>query len=112
MKKLGRSRPTYVFPELCQSVLTRASFSKSNLWGIIVSTLSFCVIQPNSLREASDMVTQMNSPSLLDALPMIIFGVPPKSWWILGANRYWTMEVPGAIVPMAAMVLALILPII
>ena len=54
------------------------------------------------------MATLLSSPSLFDAFLMIIFGVPPKSWWILDAKRYWTMEVPGAIVPMAAMVLALI----
>ena len=35
---------------------------------------------------------QLNPPSLLEAFPTINFSSPPKSWWILGAHRYCTME--------------------
>jgi len=56
------------------------------------------------------MYTHLNSLSLLDAFPTISSGSPPNSWWILGAYRYWTMEEPGATVPMAAIVLAVVPP--
>ena len=56
------------------------------------------------------MVMQLNSPSMFDAFPTIDFGVPPRLWWILGAKMYWTMDVPGARVTMAMMVLALMPP--
>ena len=86
------------------SVLARASFSRVNMYFIRVANFFSLAIQANSLKAAKGIYTQLNSPSLLEVFPTISFGLPPRSWWILGAYRYWTMDDPGATVPIAAIV--------
>jgi hypothetical protein len=92
-------------------VLARASFLRVNMYFSRVAIFFSLAIQANSLKAAKGIYTQLNSPSLLEAFPTINFGSPPRSWWIVGAYRYWTMEDPGATVPIAAMVLTLMPPI-
>ena len=58
-----------------------------------------------SWKEAISILTRLNSPFLLDELPMMVVGTLERSWWIIGSKRYCKVVEPGVTVPRTAMVL-------